>query len=400
MSAKTDAKAALYQAPSWNRETDMDESLTLRSEREDIWIQSGRGWLGNDFQPGLVSIIVPIFNAEGTLLETLQSVYSQNFRPIELVLVDDGSADKSVTLAEEFASLVVEGASSFSVNVLTQANGGAPKARNRGARSSRGEFVVFLDADDMLDPEKIGRQVSALEKNSDWDFCYGPVAILEESNRRPYGNCLVDWRSAALRQLSWPLFSTLGPVLRRHFINRVGQWDEDLTACQDWELHSRMVMLRPKFGWVDDAIAYYRQSVSPARRLSVRNFKRRRAPETVLRQRERQLRSLLAHAPECLLRSSDFRRTASWEVIRLARTEANSGMLPSALRLYTDARSLSCGTVVFPLAALAFKLCSFGRARSAGWLISLFEWVFYRCTAAISRLKRRVRITFCPALAL
>ena len=98
----------------------------------------------------LVTCVVPAFNAEMYLEEALSSIEAQTHRPLEIVLVDDGSMDGTADLAERHASLV---------RVVRQTTAGPAAARNRGIRESRGEFVAFLDPDDLWEPGKLARQL-------------------------------------------------------------------------------------------------------------------------------------------------------------------------------------------------------------------------------------------------
>lgn len=98
----------------------------------------------------LVSVVIPCYNAAKTLASTLESVLAQSYRPIEVVVVDDGSSDESVAIARSFAP---------AVTVVVQKNGGPASARNEGIRRCRGEYIAFVDADDLWFPEKLAVQV-------------------------------------------------------------------------------------------------------------------------------------------------------------------------------------------------------------------------------------------------
>jgi glycosyltransferase involved in cell wall biosynthesis len=98
-----------------------------------------------------VSVIVPAFNAEATLAETLASIRNQLYQPIEVIVVDDGSTDGTAKLAQSF---------SF-VRVLTQQNAGVAKAFNAGVAESQGDYIAFLDADDLWTPECLALHVAA-----------------------------------------------------------------------------------------------------------------------------------------------------------------------------------------------------------------------------------------------
>jgi hypothetical protein len=114
----------------------------------------------------LVSVVIPAYNAEATLDETLRSVRAQTHRALEIVVVDDGSTDSTAALAGAHA------AEDPRVRVLSVANGGVAAARNAGIAVSRGAFVAPVDADDLWHPEKIARQLAVIERDPEIGYVY------------------------------------------------------------------------------------------------------------------------------------------------------------------------------------------------------------------------------------
>src|SRR5471030_2045816 len=102
----------------------------------------------------LVSIVIPSYNAEKYLSETIQSALNQTWQHKEIIVVDDGSTDDSLQIAESFKSEIVK--------VFVQKNKGASAARNTGLREAKGDYIQFLDADDLLSPDKIEAQITCL----------------------------------------------------------------------------------------------------------------------------------------------------------------------------------------------------------------------------------------------
>jgi glycosyltransferase involved in cell wall biosynthesis len=100
----------------------------------------------------LVSVVVPVYNSERYLGETLQSIYNQDYQPIEVIVIDDGSTDSSDKIAKSFKN----------VQYIYQTNQGPSAARNTGINISQGEFIAFLDSDDMWMPDKLRLQISYL----------------------------------------------------------------------------------------------------------------------------------------------------------------------------------------------------------------------------------------------
>lgn len=113
-----------------------------------------------------ISVIIPVFNTEKYLEEAIESVLTQTFRPTEVIVVDDGSTDRSADIATNFEPVV---------RVLQQANAGIGAARNSGIKSATGDFLAFLDADDLWTTEKLEHQIEFLERNPGTDMVFGNV---------------------------------------------------------------------------------------------------------------------------------------------------------------------------------------------------------------------------------
>jgi glycosyltransferase involved in cell wall biosynthesis len=112
--------------------------------------------------PSLVSCIVPVFNGEKYLAEAIESIVKQSYRPIEIIIADDGSTDGTAMVAERYHQ---------QIRYLRQANAGTAAARNLGLSVAAGEFVAFLDADDLWHPEKLARQVACFREEHKLDYC-------------------------------------------------------------------------------------------------------------------------------------------------------------------------------------------------------------------------------------
>jgi len=117
-------------------------------------------------QMPLVSVIIPVYNCELYLAEALESVLAQTYRPIEIIVVDDGSTDGSARVVRDFNS---------TVRYFRQANSGAGAARNCGVDLSKGDFLAFLDADDIWSPEKLSLQMAAFGDNPGADIVFSHV---------------------------------------------------------------------------------------------------------------------------------------------------------------------------------------------------------------------------------
>ncbi len=112
--------------------------------------------------PPLVSCIVPVFNGERYLKEALESIRAQTYRPLEIIVADDGSTDGTAAVVADYGA---------QVRYLRQPTAGPSATRNLGLRAAQGEFVAFLDADDLWHPEKLARQMARFQARPDLDVC-------------------------------------------------------------------------------------------------------------------------------------------------------------------------------------------------------------------------------------
>jgi glycosyltransferase involved in cell wall biosynthesis len=184
----------------------------------------------------LVSVIIPAYNAARTLETTVQSVFGQSLQDFEIVIVDDGSKDNTLEVAERIA------ASDSRVKVVAQPNSGAAAARNAGIKAAGGEYVAFLDADDLWLPQKLERQIALLNSEKDaaavQTGAYYVNDDLEVLSVRP---CVIpkDVLLETLLFRSFPaLMSTL--LVKRSAFDKIGLLDTKLVILEDWELAIRL----------------------------------------------------------------------------------------------------------------------------------------------------------------
>ena len=131
----------------------------------------------DDFEQGLVSVIIPVYNAEKYLDRTLQSVFAQTYRNLEIVMVDDCSSDDSASIIKRYQIVHPE-----IVYYLQPNNLGAGHARNKALELARGQYVAFLDSDDVWKPEKVEKQISLL-KNKQGYFCFTAIEMIDGDDR-------------------------------------------------------------------------------------------------------------------------------------------------------------------------------------------------------------------------
>jgi len=195
----------------------------------------------------LISVVIPAYNAEVFIERTIRSVQAQTHPELEIIVVDDGSTDGTAALVE---ALVREDPR---VVLVPKSNGGVASARNLGLKMARGEFVAFLDADDLFHPDKLERQLSALDDNPDCDSAFVLPAFIDLQDR-------IEWygpRHDARTKFSLPSQLVLHPVgngssllVRRAAAVAVGGYDSSYAAAdaggvEDLDFELKLVARAP-----------------------------------------------------------------------------------------------------------------------------------------------------------
>lgn len=202
----------------------------------------------------LVSVIVPAYNAALTIERTLSSAQAQTWRELEIVVVDDGSADDTAAIAERMA------AEDPRIRVLRKPNGGVSSARNAGAAACRGAFVSPVDADDVLHPTRIERQMARMaELGPRCGLVYTLAATIDMEGRITGTKGFPGLEGAAyLRGLAVNFVGNGSALLmRREALLDVGGYDEAQRNCDDWLLQS-LIARRWRWGAVNEALTGYR----------------------------------------------------------------------------------------------------------------------------------------------
>jgi GT2 family glycosyltransferase len=202
----------------------------------------------NAIIPGLVSTIVPVYNRPVMLQEAVASVLAQSYRPLEIIIVDDGSTDETPRVAEELAGKHPE------IVFLRKANSGPGPTRELGRLAARGEFIQYLDSDDLLRPRKFEQQVQALRDNLDCGAAYGWICahpVGRPPLESPYKGSGDPQAFLFPRLLADRWWNTNCPLLRRTVCDAIGPWS-DLKWSQDWEYDGRIGALGTRLVYCPD----------------------------------------------------------------------------------------------------------------------------------------------------
>jgi len=221
----------------------------------------------NNSLRAFVSILIPAYNAENWIADTLESAIAQTWPHKEIIVVDDGSTDETLAIARRFEPK--------GVRVVTQPNQGAAAARNKAFSLSRGDYIQWLDADDLLSRDKVTRQMQAAEDTRDWRTLFSsPWAFFR-------------YRPAKAKFIPTPLWCDLDPtewltrkwegnwhmqtatwLVSRELTEAAGPWDTRLLGDDDGEYFARVINASKRVRFVPQSRVYYRIMLSISNRLS------------------------------------------------------------------------------------------------------------------------------------
>jgi glycosyltransferase involved in cell wall biosynthesis len=199
----------------------------------------------------LVTAVIPVYNGERFLFETIESVLAQTYPNIECIVVNDGSTDDTGKVVQSFGD---------KVRYFEKPNGGVSSARNLGIEKAEGELIAFLDADDLWQPEKIEKQVALYREHQDVGMIYSGVRLVNETGI-VHGEIKDGFdRDPLVRilMLETPVYLTMTALVPRKVLSIVGGFDERLSTSADADLACRIAM-RFEMLAIDEALADYRQ---------------------------------------------------------------------------------------------------------------------------------------------
>ena len=202
-----------------------------------------------------ISVIIPVFNGEKTIQETIQSLLNQTFSDFELIVINDGSKDLTLP--------IVHNIKDPRLKVFSYPNAGLSASRNRGVHQAAGEYISFIDADDLWTRDKLEAQFKALQANPDAAVAYSWTHYIDESGhflRRGSYISLSGNVYPKLLELNF-LENGSNALIRKQALDEVGEFDESLAAAEDWDIFLRLAARYP-FVAVPSPQILYRVSVN------------------------------------------------------------------------------------------------------------------------------------------
>lgn len=198
-----------------------------------------------------VNVVIPAYNKADLTIKAVESVLSQTYGNVEIIVVDDGSTDDTKNKLQLFGDRI---------HYIYKQNGGACSARNVGIKQATGEYIALIDCDDIFYPEKIAKSVECLEKKSDCGFVYTGAYFIDRddnviseygiSNRPASG-----WIASRLILNNFICNSTV--VIRKECFKEVGFFDEKIFIPADWDMWLRLSE-KYKAAYIDDKLTGYR----------------------------------------------------------------------------------------------------------------------------------------------
>lgn len=211
--------------------------------------------------PDLVSTIIPVYNRPEMVRVAVDSVLAQTYRPIEIILINDGSTDESSQVLDALAA-----AHPDVIHVIHKENGGPGLAREAGRQIVQGEFIQYLDSDDWLLPNKFADQVSALRAHPECGIAYGISRVVDDQGAvlwepSKWTGHRIDYLFPGLLVDRW--WHTHTPLFRREVSDAAGAWPKQ--RPEDWDLEARMGAHRTRLVFVDQVLSCQRNHPSAQR---------------------------------------------------------------------------------------------------------------------------------------
>jgi glycosyltransferase involved in cell wall biosynthesis len=203
----------------------------------------------------IISVIIPVYNGENTIRTAIESVLKQSFSNIELIVIDDGSTDSTLEIINNINDPRLE--------IFSYPNAGLAASRNRGIEKASGDFISFIDADDLWTPDKLEVQYLALQNHPETSIAYSWTDYIDESGNFIKSGRREKFSGYVYQQMLVSNFLENGSNLlaARKVFQEVGGFDESLNAAEDWDMCLRL-SAQYKFVCVEKVQILYRLSLN------------------------------------------------------------------------------------------------------------------------------------------
>lgn len=200
-----------------------------------------------------ISVVIPVYNGQKTIKQTIDSVLNQSFLDFELLIINDGSTDSTLEVLSQIQDPRLK--------IFSFPNGGLSASRNRGISLASGEFIAFIDADDLWMPDKLEAQVKALQDNSQAGLAYSWTDFIDENSEFLFAGDRIFWSGDVAEKMLVCNFLEHGsnPLIRKQAFVEFGVFDESLKAAEDWDMYLRLAS-RYHFACVPSVQVLYRRS--------------------------------------------------------------------------------------------------------------------------------------------
>ena len=201
-----------------------------------------------------ISVIIPVFNGEKTIEETINSILNQTFKDIEIIIINDGSTDATLE--------IIKNISDSRIKIFSYPNAGLSASRNRGIDRAKGEYISFIDADDLWTPDKLELQWQALQSNPQAAVAYSWTDYIDESSKFLKSGRRIKINGDAFSKLLITNFLENGsnPLIRQEALE-IGGFDESLAAAEDKDMWLRLAA-NYEFACVEKPQILYRTSTT------------------------------------------------------------------------------------------------------------------------------------------
>ena len=205
----------------------------------------------------IVSVIIPVYNGERYLAETIESVIAQTELNWELIAVNDGSTDSSLTILEEYAKKIPH-----RIKVITVENGGVSRARNTAVAAARGIYVAFLDQDDLWAPQKLQRQVEMFSRDKNLGISFTNETLIDENGTVIHENVLKfsrDNRGNVFDHLIFDNFIPISSVmLMKKLFVKIGGFNPCFSLAEDFDFLLKVTQ-ESSVDYIDEPLLLYRE---------------------------------------------------------------------------------------------------------------------------------------------